>query len=628
MLPATTLASRCYAGMFEDCISLTQAPELPALTMTGNCYEQMFDSCIVLTTAPELPATTMAYSCYGYMFKNCKALTQAPELKATTLDGASYLGMFENCTGLTTPPALPADTLGWACYAEMFKGCTGLTQAPELPATKLIGWCYESMFKNCTSLTMPPALPAESLAQSCYREMFKGCTGITLHENGTGKTWGIPDGADATGATNWNDKMFAGTGGTFTGNPVIGTDYYTQSPAYLTFSSANAFTITPSAVSWDGELFYSTDTTNWNAFTGEGATAANNGAGEFRLYFRGTNNTCITGGNLSYWIIDADAATVACFGNIETLLDYTIVEAGNHPTMAANCFANLFRYCTALSTAPELAATNLSNNCYNRMFSGCTGLTAAPALPATTLAGGCYQEMFSGCTSLLQAPELKATTLPSSCYRGMFSNCTALTTAPELPATTLGATCYQYMFSNCTSLTKAPTLQAMTMLPGCYYGMFSGYRSDEFAGAVRLQHWLPPATSPCSKTARYRTKHYGYGNDVEYPCQCDGNNKLEQRYVRRHKWNFTGNPVIGTTYYYNASPATTKYDLKICGVPVTEANKDDLSVISGVTGTVSYNPDTQTLYLENATIDTRLGYSHGIYSEINNLKIELTGTIR
>lgn len=244
--------------------------------------------------------------------------------------------------------------------------------------------------------------------------------------------------------------------------------------AYLTFSSTDAFTIAPSAVSWDGALFYSSNTTDWSAFDKYGATAAlDGGSGEYRLYFRGTNNTLISGGNLAYWMIDA-AAPVACFGNIESLLDYTKVEAGEHPAMAANCFANLFKDCTALSSAPELAATNLVNNCYVNMFRGCTGLTNAPVLPATTLAGGCYMEMFRDCTSLAQAPELPVMTLPSSCYKGMFSNCTALATAPELPATTLGAVCYQYMFAGCTSLTNAPALQATTLVPGCYHSMFYG----------------------------------------------------------------------------------------------------------------------------------------------------------
>ena len=67
--------------------------------------------------------------------------------------------------------------------------------------------------------------------------------------------------------------------------------------AYLTFSSAGTFTVTPSAVSWNGALFYSTNTTDWIAFDRDGATAAlDSGSGEYRLYFRGTNNTLITGG--------------------------------------------------------------------------------------------------------------------------------------------------------------------------------------------------------------------------------------------------------------------------------------------------------------------------------------------
>ena len=46
-----------------------------------------------------------------------------------------------------------------------------------------------------------------------------------------------------------------------------------------------------------------------------------------------------------------------------------------------------------------------------------------------------------------------------------------------------------------------------------------------------------------------------------------------------------------------------KYDLKICGVQVTDANKDDLSVIDGVkSGTVTYNPATKTLRLKDTVI--------------------------
>jgi hypothetical protein len=69
-----------------------------------------------------------------------------------------------------------------------------------------------------------PELPATTLAEYCYVSMFTGCTGIKLHATGSAPTWGIPVGA--TAAAGWNTGMLAGTGGTFTGDPVIGVTYY------------------------------------------------------------------------------------------------------------------------------------------------------------------------------------------------------------------------------------------------------------------------------------------------------------------------------------------------------------------------------------------------------------------
>ena len=60
------------------------------------------------------------------------------------------------------------------------------------------------------------------------------------------------------------------------------------------------------------------------------------------------------------------------------------------------------------------------------MFRYCTSLTTAPNLPATTLVKGCYYGMFFGCTSLTTAPELLATTLVQECYYDMFKNCSRL----------------------------------------------------------------------------------------------------------------------------------------------------------------------------------------------------------
>ena len=146
-LPATTLAEYCYEGMFYDCYALTIAPELPATTLAEHCYESMFHSCASLTTAPKLPATTLAEHCYEYMFSSCASLTTAPELPATTLAKYCYNGMFSNCNALTTSPVLPATTLAEACYHSMFYNCSNLSSitmlATDISASScLTNWVY------------------------------------------------------------------------------------------------------------------------------------------------------------------------------------------------------------------------------------------------------------------------------------------------------------------------------------------------------------------------------------------------------------------------------------------------------------------------------------------------------
>ena len=75
---------------------------------------------------------------------------------------------------------------------------------------------------------------------------------------------------------------------------------------------------------------------------------------------------------------------------------------------------------------------------------------------------------------------------------------------------------------------------------------------------------------------------------------------------------------ITTTGSYVCSGSTTSYDLFIVGVQVTSANCSDLSVISGVSGTVNYDPSTKTLTLDGATINPSITKTI-IVSEIDGL---------
>lgn len=67
------------------------------------------------------------------------------------------------------------------------------------------------------------------------------------------------------------------------------------------------------------------------------------------------------------------------------------------------------------------------------------------------------------------------------------------------------------------------------------------------------------------------------------------------------------------------------YGFKIAGVDVTSLNSKDLSVIDGVDGKMSYNPETKTLTMEDVTINI-VGENAGIWNkEVKGLKINLVG---
>ena len=330
---------------------------------------------------------------------------------------------------------------------------------------------------------------------------------------------------------------------------------------YLTFSSPNSFTLAVGDATkhWDGTLEYSTNTSTWSTWDGTTTLSSATSGSDNVLYLRGTGNTKIgyydEADTEEYIGLAINGTDVRCDGNIETLLDYTTVEAGEHPMMAVGCFGGLFNGCTSLTHAPTLPATTLADYCYAYMFQGCTNLTQAPTLPATTLADYCYDYMFQGCTSLTQAPTLPATMSARYCYNGMFSNCTSLTQAPALPATTLANYCYQVMFQGCTNLTQAPTLPATTLGVACYYGMFSNCTSLTQAPTL-------PATTlanscyqvmfqGCTSLKLSSIKTGEYTQEYRIPTASTGTtatNALTDM-LTSTGGTFTGTPEINTTYY-------------------------------------------------------------------------------
>ena len=113
-----------FNRLFQDCTTLTKAPELPSTVVSDYCYYYMFYGCTSLTTAPELPATTLYSNCYGFMFKNCTSLEIGPTLPATQISTNCYSNMFKDCTSLKRIKLNASSAVGWG--PNMFNGCTSL----------------------------------------------------------------------------------------------------------------------------------------------------------------------------------------------------------------------------------------------------------------------------------------------------------------------------------------------------------------------------------------------------------------------------------------------------------------------------------------------------------------------
>ena len=171
-------------------------------------------------------------------------------------------------------------------------------------------------------------------------------------------------------------------------------------------------------------LEYSYNCFNWRNWNFSGLTIRQ---GDI-LYIRGNNPSGFNSYNkdtktYKFYKFRIKGDKVSCSGNIMSLIDYKNLS---DVIPCSYCFYGLFENCDALTAAPELPATKLTEHCYSFMFSDCTSLEIAPELPAKTLADSCYSSMFYGCSSLTAKPELPATKLADYCYSWMFDGCTFL----------------------------------------------------------------------------------------------------------------------------------------------------------------------------------------------------------
>ena len=96
---------------------------LPATGLTTGSYRYMFQDSNLLTTAPKLPATTLTSECYMGMFTNCTALKNVICLAtsgintsnstSSWLSGVSATGTFTKKAGVTWPTGSSGIPTNW-----------------------------------------------------------------------------------------------------------------------------------------------------------------------------------------------------------------------------------------------------------------------------------------------------------------------------------------------------------------------------------------------------------------------------------------------------------------------------------------------------------------------------------
>ena len=223
-------------------------------------------------------------------------------------------------------------------------------------------------------------------------------TGIPALEAGKSYTYELTVGKNKISVSGITVKDWT-TGETIPGGKA---EYF----PYVTFKAneEQKFYITATEGYTIPNLEYSVNNGKWTPVVAKEKVTFGGAYGDLRL--RGINNingTSSNDYNQTTWDYDYIQicfyrnVTVACEGDIRTLLDYKTYKTVN--TNEAR-FYKLFMKCSELTSAPELPATTLAVECYYNMFFSCSQLTSAPDLPATTLVLDCYHGMFYGCTKL------------------------------------------------------------------------------------------------------------------------------------------------------------------------------------------------------------------------------------
>ena len=352
ILPATTLASYCYARMFFGCYLLNTAPALPATTLAPYCYTQMFSGCSSLNSITMLATDISASSCLTNWVK-----------------GVSSTGTLNKSPEMTTLPS----------------GASGI---PEGWTVKDYGGSTVDYSQEYFTIT---ALGDGSITLNSMDDVTEFMYELSYSKDKSNWEQVLDIGTVEIPVSSGDNVYLKGEGTQLYHN-MISSGLYISSTCNIN-ASGNIMS-----------LLYVDDFKDKTSLP-EGSQCT------FGYLFK--NNThLISAENL---ILPATTLADSCYGNMfngcTALTTATTLPA---TTLASECYSNMFKGCTSLTTAPELPANTLVKYCYEFMFDGCTSLNNITMLATNISATKCLDNWVSGVSStgtFTKSPEM--TTLPA-----------------------------------------------------------------------------------------------------------------------------------------------------------------------------------------------------------------------
>ncbi|MCR5068564.1 MAG: BspA family leucine-rich repeat surface protein [Prevotella sp.] len=209
--------------------------------------------------------------------------------------------------------------------------------------------------------------------------------------------------------------------------------------------------------------------------------------------------------------------------------------------------------------------------------------------------------MFAGCKKITSVDVSNFNTSSVTGMNSMFAGCTSLTSVDVSNFNTSSVRVLSSMFSNCPKLEvlDITSFNVSNMRNALY--MFSG--SSGLKTIYCNDSWT---STGADGTDMFKDCSSLVG-EISYAAD-----KLDINYAT---------PETGYFTYKQE-----KRDIIINGKTVTNLNEGDLTALPGVTGTASYDPDTKTLYLEDASItEMTLAGGYAIKTTLDTLHVNVEG---